>query len=119
MELKRQKSFVEDKASEATSTMSGEPKICSRFLNIRQSKEIIFLRDITADKGVEANFLEEKDQIHGPHIIICNRYIYSSHGEAETQAFFPEAPRKLISTRKVKRNNKKVGTDKVINGQII
>ena len=32
-----------------------------------------FLHEKTSDKGVEANFLEEQDQIHGPQIFICQK----------------------------------------------
>ena len=93
--------------------MSGEPTNMQPISEHQTEQGNHFLLEKTADKGFEANFLEEKDQIHGPQIFICNRYFYSSHGEAETQEFFPEAPRKHISTRKVKKNDKKVGTDKV------
>lgn len=61
---------------------------------------------------MDANFLEEEDQIHGPLTFICNSYINDDHGGGETQTFYPETPKKIISTKKIKKNDKKVGTNK-------
>lgn len=58
------------------------------------------------NKSVEVNILPDENQTHDSKIFVCNRYIFNTHSEAETQVFIPEAPRKIISLKK-KTNDKK------------